>query len=55
MTAKDRKYGGRTITLDQGTADKLEEYRLELVKELGCEISYRLAIAIAVFRAKGGK
>lgn len=48
-------FGGRTITLDKGTAEKLEEYRLELEKELGCSISYRLAIAIAVFRAKGGK
>lgn len=52
MTEHDRKYGGRTITLDKGTAERLEQFRLELEKELGCPISYRLAVAIAIQRAK---
>jgi hypothetical protein len=55
MTAKDRKFGGRTITLDKGTAERLEAYRQALEEELGCPVSYRLAIAIAINRAKPNK
>lgn len=51
MTAKDRNYGGRTITLPQKTAERLEEYRKAIEEEMGVPISYHLAIAFAIKRA----
>jgi hypothetical protein len=51
MTAKDRKYGGRTITLPQGVAERLEVFRGKLREELGWKVSFAQAIAIALQRA----
>ena len=46
MTAKDRKYGGSTITLPQGVAERLDAYKAKLSEELGWKVSYAQAIAI---------
>lgn len=55
MTAKDRKYSARTITLPREVAERLEIYRKALEDELGANVSYHLAIAIAIKRALGSK
>lgn len=55
VTAKDRKYGGRTITLPEATAKRLDEYRKVLETELGVPISYHLAIAFAIKEALGAR
>lgn len=52
MTAKDRRYGGRTITLPKDVAERLEAFRKALEEEFGASISYHLAIAIALKRAQ---
>jgi len=55
MTAKDRKYGGRTITLPQGVAERLDAFKDKLREELGWKVSYAQAVAIALQRAEGSQ
>jgi hypothetical protein len=52
MTANDRKYTARTITLPADVAKLLEEYQRQVEEEFGAKMPYHLAIAIAIKRAK---
>ena len=51
MTAHDRKFGGRTITLSRETAKLLEQYQKLVNEEFGQDVPYNLTLAIAIKRA----
>ena len=55
MTDKDRKYGGRTITLSRATAAILEKYQKMVDEEFGQAVPYNLVLAIAIKRAIAAK
>ena len=55
VTAQDRKYGGRTITLSRPTAVLLEKYQKMVDEEFGQSVPYNLVLAIAIKRAIAAK